>query len=158
MLPEPIREKYILVIAGGGGWLNSDIYSFVKEAGLENRVKFLGHVEDHDLPTLYSGCEVFVYPSLYEGFGFPVLEAMACGVPVITSRVSSLPEVADDAAVLIDPYDIISIRDAMMETLTDKNKNIELREKGLKRVSIFSWTKTAQQTLSLYESIVKSYK
>ncbi len=157
-LPETLKDKYLLVIAGGTGWLNSNIYSFVKEQRLEQRVKFLGYVDDSDLPILYSCCDVFVYPSLYEGFGLPVIEAMACGVPVITSQVSSLSEVAGDSAVYVDPYNVRSICDAMMEVLTKQDKNLELRKKGMKQSKGFSWAKTARETLSLYETVVKSQK
>ncbi len=157
-LPETLKDKYLLVIAGGTGWLNSDIYSFVKEQKLEQRIKFLGYVDEPDLPILYSCCDVFVYPSLYEGFGLPVLEAMTCDVPVITSKVSSLPEVAGDAAVFVNPHDINSIRDALVEVLIDKNRNLDLRKKGVERSKGFSWAKTAKETLTLYETVVKSQK
>ena len=151
MLPEDIKATYSLVVAGGGGWLNSDIYSFVKESGLDNRIKFLGYVDDNDLPILYGSSDLFVYPSIYEGFGLPVLEAMSCGAPVIISQVSSLPEVTGDAAILIDPYDVNSIKVAIIKVLTDRDTNVELRVSGIKRSQYFSWEKTAEQTLTIYK-------
>lgn len=154
MLPESLRGRYLLVIAGGGGWLNSDVDALGKSEGLENQVRILGTVVDSDLPVLYSACDLFIYPSLYEGFGLPVLEAMACGAPVITSDISSLPEVAGDAAVFIDPYNPVSIRDAMSDVLTDKYKNQELRQKGIARSKEFSWIRTAEETLSIYHKVV----
>jgi glycosyltransferase involved in cell wall biosynthesis len=153
-LPETLKDKYLLVIAGGGGWMNSDIYSFIKDSGLESSVKILGYVEDSDLPVLYGGCDLFIYPSLYEGFGLPILEAMACGAPVITSQVSSLPEVAGNAAVFVDPHDLVSIREAMASVLTDQKKNRDLRMKGMARSKEFSWHRTAKETLAVYKKVM----
>ncbi len=123
-----------LVIAGRHGW--------------GDHTQTLGFVPDADLPALYSGAAVFAYPSLYEGFGFPVLEAMACGTPVVTSNLSSLPEVAGDAGVLIDPTDVDSIRSGIK--LAIKNRD-SLIKKGLKQAKNFTWEKTAKQVLEVYE-------
>jgi glycosyltransferase involved in cell wall biosynthesis len=156
MLPAARKAECSLVIGGGGGWLNSDIYRYVQDNGLGQYVKLIGRVDDEDLPALYTSCEVFVYPSMYEGFGLPVLEAMACGAPVITSRTSSLPEVAGDAAILVDPEDVRSIRDAMEDLLTNPGQRSILREKGFKQSKRFSWRRTAQETLGVYERIAKA--
>ena len=156
MLPTARKEECSLVIGGGAGWLNSDIYRYVQDNNLGQYVKMIGNVDDEDLPALYGSCEVFVYPSVYEGFGLPVLEAMACGAPVITSRTSSLPEVAGDGAILVDPEDVQSIRDAMEDLLTNGGKRSELREKGLKHSMSFSWRRTAKETLGVYERTAKA--
>ncbi len=110
-------------------------------------VRFLGHIPFKDLPALYSGGEALLYPSLYEGFGLPILEAMACGTPVVTSNISSMPEVAGDAAVLVNPKDIDSITAGIKKSLQNRK---ELVRKGLKRVKEFSWEKTARATLAVY--------
>ncbi len=105
----PAAAGVQLVLAGKQGWLYDDLYAQVNRLGLAGRVAFPGYIADDDLPALLSGALAFVYPSLYEGFGIPVLEAGACGVPVITSNTSSLPEVAGDAAILVDPHDVDAI-------------------------------------------------
>jgi glycosyltransferase involved in cell wall biosynthesis len=109
-------------------------------------VRLTGYVEDADLPVLYSGAEAFIYPSLYEGFGLPVLEAMSCGTPVICSRTTSLPEVAGDAALLVDPCDAESIADAISRLLTDAELRREFRAQGLERAKHFSWDQAATAT------------
>ena len=117
--------------------------------GLTGRVLFPGYVEDADLPALLSGALAFVFPSLYEGFGIPVLEAGACGVPVITSNTSSLPEVAGDAALLVDPHDVDAIAEAMSRLVTDEALRAELSRRGLANVKRFSWEKCARETLAV---------
>lgn len=116
---------------------------------LTKRVVFLDYVPVEDLPALYGGAELLVYPSLYEGFGFPVLEAMACGTPVITSHTSSLQEVAGDAALLVDPYQVGDLAEAIHTVLGDSRKREELRQLGLERVQAFSWDKTAQEVMQV---------
>lgn len=128
------------------------VYDEVRRLGIEDRVRFIGVVSEQDLPALYSMARVFVFPSLYEGFGFPVLEAMACGSPVITSGVSSLPEVAGGAAVIIDPEDVGAITEAMDRVLASKDLSADLREKGLKRSRSFTWKEAAEKTLGVYRS------
>ena len=120
--------------------------------GLKDTVKFIGPVTDADLPALYGGAEVFVFPSQYEGFGFPVLEAMACGAPVVCSNRSSLPEVAGDAALLCDPNDTEALAHTIEQALTDRNLCAGLRQRGLARAAQFSWEQTAQSTLKVYRS------
>jgi glycosyltransferase involved in cell wall biosynthesis len=121
---------------------------------LSGRVKFIGPVSDHDLPALYGGTEVFVFPSEYEGFGLPVLEAMACGAPVVCGNRSSLPEVAGDAAVLCDPQDVSAIAQALEQVLTDQPLQQTLRARSLTRTVHFTWENTAVQTAALYRSLL----
>ena len=132
-----------LVLAGKKGWLYDDLFAQVERMGLAGRVLFPGYIEDADLPALLSGATAFVFPSLYEGFGIPVLEAGACGVPVITSNTSSLPEVAGDAALLVDPHDVDAIAEAMNRLVTDAALRTELSRRGLANVQRFSWEKCA---------------
>lgn len=145
-------DGYNLVI-GGGGWDFDRVFQKVNELNLQEEVIFTGYVSDEDLPTLYSGAEIFVFPSLYEGFGLPVIEAMACATPVITSNIASLPELARDAGILIDPFKVEDIAGAMYQLLTDTNLKIELRGKGLQRANLFSWEKTARETLAVYKEL-----
>jgi len=126
----------------------------VQRLELEHYVRFTGYVEEEDLPALYNGADLFVFPSLYEGFGLPVLEAMACGTPVVTSNTSSLPEVAGDAALLVDPYDVEEIATAMRRILEDEALTAELRAKGLARAKEFSWERTARETIAVYEKVL----
>lgn len=147
-LPPELQERHPLVLAGGKGWLldEGDL------AGLDAAMR-LGHVALEDLVALYSGATVFAYPSLAEGFGLPVVEAMACGAPVLTSNVSSLPEVAGDAARLVDPLETGGIRDALRDLLEDPEKRTDLRRRGFERAATFSWERTARSTLELYRQL-----
>jgi len=146
-----------LVLAGKKGWLYDDLFAQVERMGLAGRVIFPGYIDDADLPALLSGALAFVFPSLYEGFGIPVLEAGACGVPVITSNTSSLPEVAGDpsagsgqaAALLVDPHDVDAIAEAMTRLVTDEALRAELARRGLANVQRFSWEKCARETLAV---------
>jgi len=122
------------------------------------RLLLTGYVPAEDLPSLYSAARVFVYPSLYEGFGLPVLEAMACGAPAIASNASSLPEVAGDAAILVDPFDVDAIASAMRRVLADRELALDLAQRGLKRASCFSWEKTAQETLAAYQAAIERWR
>ncbi len=144
-----------LVIVGSKGWLADDIYQAPAKYGVASRVKFLGHVDDVYLPALYSGAKALVFPSLYEGFGLPILEAMAVGCPVLTSGISSMPEVAEDAALYVNPYDIENITSGLIDIL-DRNKGQELRVKGLEQVKKFSWEKAARATLKVLEDVFKN--
>jgi glycosyltransferase involved in cell wall biosynthesis len=146
--------KLLLVIAGRKGWMYDDIYKTVKELSLENQVVFTGYVDDIDLPFIYNGATCFVYPSLYEGFGIPVLEAMACGVPVITSNVSSMPEIAGDAALLVDPIDADGLCTAMCKLIEDNVLRHTLGEKGIARARDFSWEKMARETVTVYDCVM----
>jgi glycosyltransferase involved in cell wall biosynthesis len=144
-----------LVLAGKQGWLYDDLFSRVTRLGLEDRVLFPGYIPEADLPALLSGALAFVFPSLYEGFGIPVLEAGACGVPVITSNTSSLPEVAGDAALLVDPHDVDALADAMYRLVTDEALRRELAERGHRNVKRFSWEKCAAETLAVLEAAAR---
>ena len=152
-----VADRATLVIAGGQGWGYEAVHETVRRLGLESRVIFTGFVDDADLPALYRMATVFVYPALYEGFGLPVLEAMACGVPVVTSRVSALPEVSGpDAALLVDPHDVDGIAAALRRLLDEADLRQTLRERGLARAAAFSWRRTAEQVWALYAELAGS--
>lgn len=142
-----------LVIAGKRGWLAEPIYAAVERHGLGGRVQFLDFVSDDDLPTLYSGALAMVYPSLYEGFGVPIVEAQACGAPVITSAASSLPEVAGQAALLVDPQDTAAIAEAMRRVLGEPGLAERLRADGPRQAAKFTWEGTGLGILALYEKV-----
>jgi glycosyltransferase involved in cell wall biosynthesis len=142
-----------LVLAGARGWKEGEIFRTCKRLGLEQTVLFPGFIAEHDLPDVYRGATCFAFPSLYEGFGFPVLEAMACGVPVLASNTSSMPEVAGDAALFVDPGDIAAMAEALYRLLYDAALRTELRRKGLIRSRLFTWDSTAQKMLDLYHSL-----
>lgn len=144
----------LLVIAGNKGWLYQEIFQTVERLGLDDQVRFLGFVPDEDLPALYNAAEVFALPSLYEGFGLPVLEALACGTPVVTSNVSSLPEVAGDAALLVSPHDVEGLTQALYRALTDPELRTRLRERGLTQARKFTWQQTAETVLGIYRQLV----
>jgi glycosyltransferase involved in cell wall biosynthesis len=152
-LESGLRDALRLVIAGGREWSSDKILAEPERQGLAPQVLFPGYVADEDLPALYSAASAFAYPSLYEGFGLPVLEAMACGVPVITSSVSCLPEVAGGAAVLVDPLDVNDIADALGRVLTDVGLRAELVAKGRARAAQFTWAKAARQLLDVYRRV-----
>ena len=142
-----------LAIVGRRGWLYENVFAMVERLQLKERVLFLGHVPDQDLPALYSLADIFVYPSLYEGFGMPPLEAMACGTPVVASNVSSLPEVLGDAALLVDPTNVTELAQAMFQALTDQATRQALIAKGFERAKKFTWVEAAQQMLGLYHQV-----
>ena len=143
----------LLVIAGGKGWLSDNLADFVEGLGLAGRVKFIGYAQEADLRVLYSAARLFVYPSLYEGFGLPPLEAMACGAPVITSNTSALPEVVGDAALLIDPHSSEDLSEAMRAVLADGEMRSTMRRQSLERAALFSWERAAADTLKVYREV-----
>ncbi len=146
---------YDLVIVGKKGWLCSDIYKLPGKLGIEDKVHFLGHVPDEEMPVLYSGAEVFVFPSLYEGFGLAPLESMACGTPVVLSNISSLPEVGGDAAVYVEPASVESIREGILKVISaTKRKKEELSRNSLQRAAQFSWEKAAEESVEVFENLV----
>lgn len=145
--------EHKLVVTGKKGWLYNNIFLTVTRTGLDNEVIFTDYVPDQDLPLLISGADLFVYPSLYEGFGLPPLEAMACGTPVITSNLSSLPEVVGDAGILVDPYSVDEIAEAIHQVLSNARLREQMQRKGLDRARMFSWEKTAQETLKVLEAV-----
>lgn len=142
--------EYTLAVAGQRAWRYEGEAPLARRLGLAEAVRFLGHVPAADLPALYSAADLFVFPSLYEGFGLPALEAMACGTPVVTSSVSALPEVVGDAALQVNPLDIEALAEAMERLLRDDGLRTDLRERGLRRAEEFSWERTARATLSVY--------
>jgi glycosyltransferase involved in cell wall biosynthesis len=150
----PECEDVHLVIAGGHGWLEGPIYRAVSDLRLTERVHFIGFARDDDLPALYSEAACLAYPSLYEGIGLPVLEAMACGIPAVTSNISSMPEVAGEAALLVDPYDVSALADALQRLLTDDALRAELVSRGFRQASHFTWTRAAQQLIEVYRQLL----
>ena len=146
-----LSEEYSLVIVGSKGWDYQLVLNEVEVQGLKDRVHFPGFADDADLPALYSAASLFVYPSLYEGFGLPVLEAMACGTPVVAAEISSLPEVVADAGLLVSPTDVGSIARGMKQVLEDRDLHRFLAEAGRNRAAKFTWTAAAQQLITIYQ-------
>jgi glycosyltransferase involved in cell wall biosynthesis len=142
-----------LVVAGADGWGSQEIRKRMRRLEGSGRVNYLGYVDDAARPALMSGARAFVYPSLYEGFGLPPLEAMACGTPVLTSPVSSIPEVVGDAALLVGPEDTPSIADALRRLWTDADLRAALSERGLAQAARFSWDRTAVRMLEIYRTV-----
>jgi len=143
-----------LVIAGGTGWLMRETESFVKSSGLAEQLLFTGYLRDEELRALYSSCAAFIYPSIYEGFGLPPLEAMACGAPVIASKIGAHQEVLSGAARLVDPFDIESLAEAMIGVSGNEQRREELKATGGKRAAKFTWDETARLTYEVYERVV----
>ncbi len=143
-----------LVIAGGRGWLEDPIYQMIETAGMQAYVHLIGFADDDDLPALYTAASGFAFPSLYEGFGLPVLEAMACETPVLTSNVSSLPEVAGRAALLVDPYRVDEIAVNLEKLLGDTEVRSGLIQLGRDQVEKFSWQAAATQLIEIYENLL----
>jgi glycosyltransferase involved in cell wall biosynthesis len=143
-----------LVIVGQRGWLYDDFFAQLEKSPVRDRVILPGYVDDRDLPALYAGARVFAFPSVYEGFGLPVLEAMACGVPVAASNASSIPEIGGDAAMYFDPLDVRSMSDALFRLLRDSELQGELRSQGLARAASFSWERAAMETRAVYDAVL----
>lgn len=153
------RRRPSLVIAGGSGWKNSDVYEEIERRGLVDRVYFTGFVTDEELVRLYNTATVFVFPTIYEGFGLPVIEAMACGAPVVTTRVASIPEVGGEAVIYVDdPLDDSSLCLRIEEVLEHRELQEDLRRRGLAQAATFSWERTARQTLAVLESVHRDPK
>jgi glycosyltransferase involved in cell wall biosynthesis len=148
-------HPHCLVIVGGQGWLFDPIQALVGEWGLADDVLFAGRVDDDDLPALYSGADCVLMPSLYEGFGFPVLEAMACGTPVVCSNSSSLPEVAGDAALMVNPEDDEALAAAVGRLLAEPDLRSQLRQRGEQQAAGFRWQECAAQTVQVYAAVVE---
>lgn len=146
-------KPYKLLIGGPLKDEGERLYNFVKDNNLDDKIVFCGYLEDEILPVLYSGCDAFVYPSLYEGFGLPPLEAMSCKAPVITSNLTSIPEVTEDAAILIDPHKEDDLEKALVTLLNDETLKANLSQKGYSRSLEFTWKKTAENTLKAYEKL-----
>ncbi|MFW6121191.1 MAG: glycosyltransferase family 4 protein, partial [Petrotogales bacterium] len=143
-----------LIKVGKGRYSYSKHYKLIKNLGLEKNITFIEHVNNLDLEGLYNLSELFVFPSLYEGFGLPPLEAMACGTPVVTSNTSSLPEVVGDAGIMVNPYDVDELAESMERVLESENLQEELIRKGLERAEQFSWERTAKETLKVYMDVL----
>jgi len=153
-LSEQVRAQYGLVLAGGKGWVDEDIQTRLDKYH-DLSIVLTGYVDDADLPAMFSGATLFLFPSFYEGFGIPPLEAMACGVPVISSRNSSLPEVIGEAGVLIDGTNWRAIRDAIVQLVDDPAMRTKLIKAGLKQAAKFSWEKSAADLIELFERLQK---
>jgi glycosyltransferase involved in cell wall biosynthesis len=143
-----------LVLAGGRGWLYQEILAEIERHQLKNDVLLAGYLPEEELALWYNAAAVLAYPSLYEGFGFPVVEAMACGIPVVTSTVSSMPEAAGDAALLVDPHDCDALADALHQALEDQGARELMRTKGFQQAAKFSWNRTAVETVSAYQQVL----
>lgn len=139
-----------LVIVGRKGWLYDELFARISELGRGDDVIFTGFVPDEELPAIYAGADMFAYLSFFEGFGLPPLEAMACGVPVVVSNTSSLPEVVGDAGIAVEPGDVAAVAAAILKILTNIEFATELRERGLRRSAAFSWDRCARETLHVY--------
>lgn len=148
-----LNKPYKLLLGGPLRDEGEKLLAFVKENNLEDTVIFCGYLEDEILPVLYSGCDAFVYPSFYEGFGLPPLEAMSCRAPVITSSITSIPEVTGDSAILINPNNINELETALVTLLNDENLKAILGERGYLRSLEFNWRKTAKNTAKAYENL-----
>lgn len=158
-LPRELRARHPLVIAGGRGWLNAELERAVAPLGARGEVRRLGYVDEAELPLLYAGAHAFAFPSLYEGFGLPVLEAMASGVPVLTSRGSSLEEIARDAlgpiALCVDPLDVDALRAGLERLLQDDAWRADASARGLAQARAFGWQRCVDATLAVYREFAR---
>jgi len=143
-----------LAIVGGRGWLTEEIDATITRLGLADQVRLLGFAPDDDLPALYTGASLLAFPSLYEGFGLPALEAMACGTPVVASTAPSLPEVCGDAALLVDPADVDGLADALERVLTDQEMAAQMVARGQQRAAQFRWEDAAKDLLAVYRQVL----
>jgi glycosyltransferase involved in cell wall biosynthesis len=150
-----IQDAHPLVAVGSKGWKFGPIFEKVDELKLADKIKFLGYLTPEELAPIYNGASVFVLPSLYEGFGLPPLEAMACGAPVIVSNLSSLPEVVGEAGILVSPLDSDDLAKKITKILSDNVYRQKLSEKSLLQSKKFSWQKTAEETLSIFNEIIR---
>lgn len=155
-LPIGLARQFPLIIVGGRGWLTTRIEEAIKKLESEGRARYLGYVEQADMPVLYGGAKMLVYPSLYEGFGFPPLEAMACGTPVVISNRASLPEVVGGAGLQIDPMDGEALKAAILSLLSESDRWTQLRDAGLSRARAFSWDRCAELTVEAYRAVLQS--
>ncbi|MCS6882336.1 MAG: glycosyltransferase family 1 protein [Oscillochloridaceae bacterium] len=144
-----------LLVGGGKGWMYDAVFQRLEALGLHERVRFVGYLDEEELPLWYAAATVFVFPSIYEGFGMPPLEAMACGAPVVASNTSSLPEVVGDAGLTVSPYDPAALAAAIRRLLDDADLRQELRERGFRQARAFSWRVTAERTLAAYEAAAR---
>jgi glycosyltransferase involved in cell wall biosynthesis len=150
---KPLADEFpglVLVIAGMKGWMYDQLFKDIRTLGLESRVLFPGFIPEEDKPYLITAAKVFVYPTLYEGFGLPALEALACGTPMVTSNISSLPEVVGKAALLVEPTDEVAISQAIRQLLSDNHLRTKLRQESVPQAAKFNWATTAQRTVEAY--------
>lgn len=148
--------KLPLVIVGRFGWMYNELLRQIDNLGLKNQIHFTGYVPQADLPIVYNLADVFVYPSIYEGFGLPPLEAMACGTPVITTAISSMPEHVGDAGILVPAEDEWALSRAIQKVLTDRTLREQLKMKGPRQAANFTWERTAQETLQVYRKVLQA--
>ncbi|HEY9650559.1 MAG TPA: glycosyltransferase family 1 protein [Coleofasciculaceae cyanobacterium] len=153
-----LKQKYKidhhLILIGQKGWRYEPIFSEIERSPWKEQIHHLNYLSDETVALFYSKADVFAYPSHYEGFGLPVLEAMTLGAPVVTSNTSSLPEVAGDAALLVDPNDSINLAEAILKIISDSQLRQELIQKGKERAALYSWERTAQETLQVYKNLI----
>jgi glycosyltransferase involved in cell wall biosynthesis len=154
-LPAALRQRYPLVVAGMSGWNTEALLKSAEDLIRRGELRLLGYVADALIPSLYAGAAAFCYPSRYEGFGLPALEAMASGVPVITSNQTSLPEVVGDAGLMLDPDDVDSLREQLQRLLEDRVFAEMLGQRGLARSRLFSWERCARETFAVYEKVMQ---
>jgi glycosyltransferase involved in cell wall biosynthesis len=155
-LSEIKRPKLRLILVGGKGWSYDEIYAAVEKFGLENQVDFRGFVADTELPLWYNAAAATIFPSLYEGFGLPVLEAMACGSPVIAANTSAIPEAAGQAALLYEPDDLTELIEHIAIILDDPQHAAKMQENGLNQANRFSWRRASQEMITVYDRALKS--
>jgi glycosyltransferase involved in cell wall biosynthesis len=149
-------ENYKLVLVGRYGWMYKDLLRQINNLDLEGKVHFTGYVSQEDLPLVYNLSSLFVYPTIYEGFGLPALEAMACGVPVITTDVSSLPEIVGEAGILIPVNDVEALYGSMIEVLRNEDLRRKMINKGMQRAAKFTWEQTAKLTFQVYQQVMRT--
>jgi alpha-1,3-rhamnosyl/mannosyltransferase len=156
LLPAATRARWPLVLAGGDGWNDEALQTQIRQAERAGWLRRFGYIDEASLPALIAGARCFAFPSIYEGFGLPVLEAMASGVPVVTANIASLPEVAGDCALLIDPYDVNAIQAALDRALHDDSWRAQSASRGTQRAAGFSWDRTAADTAAVYQQVAAS--
>ncbi|MGH2443385.1 MAG: glycosyltransferase family 4 protein, partial [Chloroflexota bacterium] len=148
--------SHVLALVGGRGWMYASLFELVRELGLQEHVRFAGYVDPAHLPLWYNAADLFAYPSAYEGFGLPVLEAMACGIPTVTSSSGALQELAGDACLTVEPGSVESLQLAIVKVLEDPDLVERLRTASLARAAGFSWMKAAAATAGVYERVARS--
>lgn len=155
MLPSPIKQRYSLALVGMETWYAKDLSREIEKLSSRENICWLGYLPDTELPAIYSGAKMLLYPSLYEGFGLPPLEAMACGTPVIVSNRASLPEVVKDDGIFVEPNDLAALARAIQELLEDDSKAQALSERGKRRAARFTWERCAAETIAVYQKVAQ---
>lgn len=155
-LPKALRQSFPLVVVGMKGWKYDELMGVAQSLVNDGELRFLGYVDDAQMPAIYAGAAAFCYPSRYEGFGLPALEAMASGVPVLTSNATSLPEVVGDAGLMVDPDDVGGMCDSLALILEDATTSQRMAELGVARARTFSWERCARETLGVYEQVARA--